>query len=173
MWVIDTINSASLSKRTTHTTCPIDATECCVWYTVCRTEMAVLCLYHNTIWFPFHERKNRTMTQEQVVHCGGKEKTHQHTVHGAAVAYCTLRHTFRSFCITLNLVFLLMYRIQGYKVKPLLSVLLKQETRLASPITQFSTTLKANTLSNCFFGIFPMHIMLSTQMLFTTSNYSN
>lgn len=134
----------------THAT---DTTECCVWYTVCKTGMAVLCLYHNTIWFSFHNTKNQKMTQEQVVLCGGK-KTHQHPVHGGTLTYCTLHHTFRHLCIMLNLVFLLTYRIQSYKVKPLLSVLLKQEMRLASLITGFSTTLNANTLSNWFFGFF-------------------
>lgn len=43
-----------------------------------------------------------------------------------------------------------MYRIQTHKVKPLLSVLLKQEIRLASWITGFSTTVKANILSTAF-----------------------
>lgn len=60
------------------------------------------------------------MTQDQAVRYEGKEKTHQHAVHGATVTYCTLHQTFRSFCITLNLVFLLyVQNTKSYKVKPL------------------------------------------------------
>lgn len=48
-----------------------------------------------------------------------------------------------------------MYRTQSHKSQASLISIIKQEIRLSSHITGFSTTLKTSTLSNSFLVFFP------------------